>query len=52
MIYLWEIFVEGVSKGYIRAFSENSAIDHYYMKYGSASKYTGLGRNQITAVRV
>jgi len=34
MIYLWEIFVNGQSVGYIRAFSENSAIDHYYMKYG------------------
>jgi len=52
MIFIWEIFVKGESKGYVRAMSEYSAREQYYMKHGSASRYSGTGMNQIKAVRV
>jgi len=52
MIYNWEIFVKGVSKGYVRAMSEYSAREQYYMKHGGASRYSGTGMDQIKAVRV
>jgi len=52
MIYIWEIFVSGSSKGYVRAMSEYSAREQYYMKHGGASRYTGTGLDSIKAVRV
>jgi len=52
MIFIWEIFVNGVSKGYVRAMSEYSAREQYYMKHGGASRYTGTGLDSIKAVRV
>lgn len=51
MIYTWEIFVDGISKGFIRSISEYHARYWYYMNYGSASLYTGVGFDQIKAVR-
>lgn len=52
MIYIWEIFVNGASKGYVRAMSEYSAREEYYMKHGGASRYTGIGLSSIKAVKV
>ena len=52
MIFIWEIFVKGVSKGYVRAISESSAREQYYMKHGSASRYTGVGLDNIKAFKV
>lgn len=52
MIFFWEIFVNGISKGYVRSMSEYSAREQYYMKHGSASRYSGIGMDNITAVRV
>ena len=52
MIYIWEIFVKGVSKGYVRSMTENGAREQYYMKHGGASLYSGVGLNQVSAVRV
>ena len=52
MIFIWEIFVNGVSKGYVHAMGEYSAREQYYMKHGGASRYSGIGMNSIKAVRV
>jgi hypothetical protein len=52
MIFIWEIFVNGVSKGYVRSISESGAREQYYMKHGGASRYSGTGMNSIKAVRV
>ena len=52
MISIWEIFVNGVSKGYVRAMSESDARKQYYMKHGSASRYTGVGLDNIQAFKV
>lgn len=52
MIFTWEIFVKGVSKGYVRSISQSGARDQYYMQHGGASRYSGVGLNQIKAVRV
>ena len=52
MIFFWEIFVNDVSKGYVRAMTERDARNQYYMRHGSASRYTGIGLDNITAVRV
>lgn len=48
----WEIFVNGISKGFVRALTENDARNQYYMKYGGASRYSGIGMNNIKAVKV
>ena len=52
MIFIWEIFVNGESKGYVRSMSEYSAREQYYMKHGGASRYSGTGMDSIKAVRV
>ena len=52
MIYIWEIFVKGESKGFVRTMTEHQARYQYYMKHGGASAYSGLGLDQIEAKRV
>lgn len=52
MIYTWEIFVEGKSQGTLQSMTEQGAVEQFFMKFGGPSKYTGLGYNQIEAVRV
>lgn len=52
MIFIWEIFVNNVSKGFVRSMSESDARQQYYMKHGGASRYSGVGLDQIKAVRV
>ena len=52
MIFIWEIFVKGVSKGYVRAMTEHSAREQYYKKHGGASRYSGVGLDSIQAFKV
>ena len=52
MIFIWEIFVKGQSKGYVHSMSEYSAREQYYMQHGGASAYSGLSLHQIEAKRV
>ena len=52
MIYTWEIFVDNKSKGFVRSMTEYGACEAYYMKHGSASRYSGIGMNQIEARKV
>ena len=51
MIYIWEIFVDNKSKGFVRSMTEYGAREAYYMQYGSASRYSGIGMDQIEARR-
>ena len=52
MLYTWSILVDGVIKATVRSISEQGAIQQFYMTYGSASRYSGIGLGQIKAVRV
>jgi hypothetical protein len=52
MFYYYNIFCNGEYLGQVKALNEKSACEQYYMKYGSASKYTGLARNSFTAEKV
>jgi hypothetical protein len=52
MIYTWEIYVAGEYRATVRSITKNGAIDFWFNHFGSASKYTGIGRDQIEAVRV
>jgi hypothetical protein len=51
MIFIWEVFVDGVSKGYVQSMTEHGAREQYYMKHGGASRYSGIGMDQITVKR-
>ena len=51
MIYTWQIFVDGESKGFIEAMTEYSACEKFYLKHGGSSLYTGIGMSQIKAER-
>ena len=51
MIYQWDIYVNGKFKGVTAAMTEQQAIKSFYMVAGSASGYSGIGLNQITAKR-
>ena len=53
MIYRWKIFVNGEFTGIVLpAMTEHSARERYHMHFGSASRYSGLGIDQISAVKV
>jgi hypothetical protein len=52
MLYTWKIVVDGEVKGVVRSTTEQGAIDQYYMTYGSASAYSGLGRRNISAIKI
>lgn len=52
MIFQWQIFVDGEFKATVSSITEQGAIDFWYMHFGGASKYTGLGRDQIEAIRI
>ena len=52
MIHQWQIFVDGEYRATVRSLTKQGAIDFWFMHFGSASKYTGIGRDQIEAVRV
>ena len=52
MIYNWQIFVDGRFRATVRSMTEQGAIDFWFMHFGSASKYTGVGRDQIEAIKI
>ena len=53
MIYTWEIYTDaGMFLGYEYSISEYGAKEAAFTKYGSASAYTGLGMDNITAKRI
>lgn len=51
MIHEWEIFVDGESKGFADGVTEYGVIQQYFMQYGGAGKYTGIGFDQIEAIK-
>ena len=52
MIQYYKVYKKGSSMFcVIRAMSEKDAIEQAFMKYGSASRYSGLGRNDFVAVK-
>jgi hypothetical protein len=52
MVRLYAVYLKDKFIGYYRAFNETSAIEQAYMKTGSASLYTGSGRNDYEARKV
>ena len=52
MIHQWQIFVNGEFRAVVRSLTEQGAIDFWFMHFGSASKYTGIGRDQIEAIKI
>jgi hypothetical protein len=52
MLYTWKIVVDGKVKGVVRSSTKQGAIDQYYMTYGSASAYSGVGRRNISAIKI
>ena len=52
MIHQWQIFVNGEFRAVVRSLTEQGAIDFWFNHFGSASKYTGVGRDQIEAIRI
>ncbi len=53
MIYTWEIHTDtGVFLGYEYSISEHGAKQAAFNRRGSASKYTGIGMENITAKRI
>jgi len=52
MIYEWELFVDGNSQGFFSGITEYGVKQQYFMQYGSSSKYSGIGFDQIEAVRL
>mgnify|MGYP001034812920 CR=1 FL=1 len=53
MIYTWEIYTDtGTFLGYEYSISENGAKQAAFNKHGSASRYTGIGMENITATRI
>ena len=51
MIYHWNIYVNDKFMGCISSLTEQSAIDKFYSIYGGASKYSGISRDSIVAIR-
>ena len=52
MLYTWKIVVNGEVKGVVRSMTKEGAIEQYYMTYGSASAYSGIGRRNISAIKI
>jgi len=48
----YNVFLSGKFVGTFKDFSQEGAINQAYMKFGSASRYTGAGRNSFTAIPV
>jgi hypothetical protein len=51
VIFQWQIFVNGENRCTVRSITEQGAIDFWFNHLGGASKYTGVGRDQVKAVR-
>ena len=52
MIFTWQIFVDDRFRATVRSMTEEGAIDFWFMHFGSASKYSGVGRDQIKAIKI
>ncbi len=52
MIHTWQIFVQGRFRATVRSITEQGAIDFWFNHFGSASKYSGVGRDQIRAIKI
>ena len=50
MFKYYDIYANGRFVGTVCAFTESLAIDKAFNELGSASAYSGLGRNAFTAV--
>ena len=49
----YRVFKDGTPvNGVIRAVDENDAINQVYMKLGSASRFSGMSRDQLVAKEV
>ena len=51
MIYLWNIFVDGEFRCTVGSMTEYGAIQSYWNRHGSASRYSGISYDSITAER-
>jgi hypothetical protein len=52
MLRFYKVFLGEQFVGLYRGFSVKEAIDQAYMQHGSASRYTGNGKDAFTAVPV
>lgn len=53
MIKNYRVFKDGTPvNGVIRAVNEKDAINQVFMKLGSASRFSGMSREQLVAVEV
>ena len=52
MIFQWQIFVDGEFRATVSSITEQGAIDFWFNHFGGASRYTGIGRDQIEAIRL
>jgi len=52
MIFQWQIFITGEKRCTVSSITEQGAIDFWFNHFGSASKYSGIGRDQVEAVRL
>lgn len=51
MFYYFNVYAGTKHIDLVKATSEKDAIEQCYMRYGSASKYTGMSRDNFRAVR-
>ena len=51
MIYYFNVYAGNKHIDLVRALNEDDAINQVFMKFGSASKYSGLGINSFRAER-
>ena len=52
MSFAWNRIVNGQNRCTVSSITEQGAIDFWFNHFGSASKYTGVGRDQVKAVRL
>ena len=52
MIFQWQIFVNGENRGTVKSITKQGAIDFWFNHFGSANRYSGIGPDQIEAVRL
>ena len=50
MFYYYNVYVGNKHIDLVKALNEQDACKQCYMRYGSASKYTGLGLENFKAV--
>jgi len=53
MFKYYRVFKDGYEvNGVVKAVNENDAINQVYMKLGSASRFSGMSRDQLVAKEV